>query len=47
MSEKEKAILEKIADIIPELPEFEKGRLLGYGERMAEEKEKKQQEEAK
>ena len=42
MSEKEKKTMENLAKILPELPDFEKGRLLGYGERMAEEKETKE-----
>lgn len=40
MSESEKKSIENLASILTELPDFEKGRILGYGERIADEKEK-------
>lgn len=40
MSENEKKFIENLASILTELPDFEKGRILGYGERIADEKEK-------
>lgn len=40
MSENEKKSIENLASILTELPDFEKGRILGYGERIADEKEK-------
>ena len=36
MSEGEKKSIENLANILTELPDFEKGRLLGYGERIAD-----------
>lgn len=35
LTEKEKKILETFEKVLPKLGDFEKGRLLGYGERMA------------
>ena len=40
MSESEKKSIENLASILTKLPDFEKGRILGYGERIADEKEK-------
>ena len=40
MSESEKKSIENLASILTELPDFEKGRILGYGERIADETEK-------
>ena len=44
MSEREKEIMKTIAEALPEMPEFEKGYLLGKAEGMASNKKKKIQE---
>lgn len=44
MSEREKEIMKTIAEALPEMPEFEKGYLLGKAEGMASNKKKQKQE---
>ncbi len=38
MSEKEKEILETIAEALPEMSDMKKGELLGYGKAMVDKK---------
>lgn len=37
MSEKEKQVVEKLKEVIPEMTEFDKGYILGKTEKMAKE----------
>ena len=45
MSDKEKEIIEKIAKAVPKLSDMDKGYLLGRAEELAEQAEKKNEEE--
>lgn len=44
MSEKEKQIVKKLKEAIPQMSDFDKGYILGKVERMAEESENKNEE---
>lgn len=44
MSEREKEIIETIAEALPYMPDFEKGYMLGQAEAMAAKKKKQKQE---
>lgn len=44
MSEREKEIIETIAEALPHMPDFEKGYMLGQAEAMAAKKKKQKQE---
>ena len=44
MSEREKEIMKTIAEALPEMPEFEKGYMLGKAEAMVSNKKKQKQE---
>ena len=47
MSEREKEIIETIAEALPHMPDFEKGYILGQAEAMAAKKKQQNQEAVK
>lgn len=47
MSEKEKRIVEKLKDVIPNMSEFDKGYILGKAESFSEKKDDSDQKESK